>query len=66
MIDKRTVNELSRRPRKGDRYRHPRLRGVWTVQSAGAKFVTVQSSIVPCRSERIPTEGFMRADWERA
>jgi hypothetical protein len=49
---------------KGQRYKHPRLRGVYRVVSAGDKFVTLSSELPWLRNQRIPTEGFLRADWE--
>jgi hypothetical protein len=52
-------------PRKGERYRHASRRGDWTVQSAGAKFVTLKSSLPFLPNERFPTELFMRTDWRK-
>lgn len=52
-------------PKKGDRYRHSSLRGVWTVQSAGVAYVTLKPSLPQLKSQRIPTKGFMTAGWEK-
>ena len=53
------------RPKKGEVYRHPKVRGNWRVRSAGAKFVTLEPSLPQLPSKRIPTPGFMTANWER-
>jgi hypothetical protein len=51
-------------PTKGQRWTHTQLRGVWTVQSAGPKFVTMRCSLPFISSKRIPTEGFMQRQAE--
>lgn len=52
-------------PQKGDVYFHERLRGFWTVESAGPKFVTLKPSIAYLNRQRIPTPGFLEANWEK-
>jgi hypothetical protein len=52
-------------PERGSRWTHPLLRGVWTVQSAGSKNITLKSSIPQLTPTVIPT-GQWPGTWERA
>ena len=52
-------------PEKGQVYKHERLRGQWTVKSCGPRWTTLTPSIPYLKSQRIPTTGFLQANWER-
>lgn len=55
----------SKLPQKGEVYRHDGLRGQWTVKSCGPKWIALVPSIPYLNRQRIPTSGFMQANWER-
>lgn len=52
------------KPVKGERYRCQPFRGVWTVRSAGEKFVTLAPNIPWLKPKRIPTAEFLAQPWK--
>ena len=50
----------SDRPDKRTRWKHPRMRGTWTVATAGAKWITLSSSMPIVGPVRVRTD-----DWPR-
>lgn len=54
-------------PRKGELYRHPRLRDRWRVQSCGEKFITLKPTNPVLSSKRMTVQEFMADQgWTRA
>ena len=57
------------RPEKGSRWRHPRLRHVWTVRSSGPKWITLDANYPGKLVETVATESWpmeFGAEWVRA
>lgn len=51
-------------PEKGQVYKHRSARGQWEVVSCGPVRIRLKSNLL-LPSMTIPTDGFMKAGWER-
>lgn len=49
----------------GSRWRHPRFRDTWKLESAGEKLVTLKPNLPFLKRQRIPREEFLASDWYR-
>lgn len=46
------------KPRKGQVYKHTRMRGVWIVRSAGSRMITLDCNIPGLPPTRVRPEGW--------
>lgn len=52
--------EHDRAPEKGSRWRHPRMRHVWRVESVGPRYITLRPNHPKAGAHRV-----LRRDWPR-